>query len=55
MYFLKEVCRLTGVRHYTIDYMIKTGKIKKPKMVGGRRLFTEKDVKNIIKMQEKTK
>ncbi len=49
MYSLKDVALVTGLKFYTIEYMIKTGKIKKPRMIGNRRLFTEKDVKNILK------
>ena len=49
MFSLKEVSMITGLPHYTIDYMIKTGKIKEPKRIGGMRLFTDKDVNNILK------
>jgi DNA-binding transcriptional MerR regulator len=49
MYSLKEVALATGLKYYQIEYMIKAGKIKEPKRISGMRLFTEKDVKNIIK------
>jgi len=48
LYLISEVAKKAGCQIFHVEYAIKTGKIKEPIRIGGRRVFDDQEVKFII-------
>lgn len=54
LYKFYEVSNILGIHRNTINYWIRTGKVKEPPKDGhGWRVFTKEDIKNLKKYQKK--
>jgi DNA-binding transcriptional MerR regulator len=47
MYSIGEVAKACGVAPYQIKYMLKTGMLKEPRRLAGRRCFTATDLEKV--------
>ncbi len=44
----KEVCKELGIRYYKLDYMIRNGLVREPKILANKhRVFSNEDVQKI--------
>ncbi len=47
MYSSGEVCKKLNVKFFKVDYLIRNGYVKAPKVIGSNRVFTDENVKEI--------
>ncbi len=51
----REVCDVLGLRCYQLEYIIRTGQLARPRLIGGRRFFDVEQIERIKRIRDSQK